>query len=111
VPENIWLLLDMPDAACDRHFGFERSERIPARKASMGLNSQLQKIIRHVVSFPLVLVCFGGLSPASRIRQAANHPPNTSAICALKPLTRSCSPGAGLPGRSGKKGYTQDNGE
>jgi hypothetical protein len=50
VPENIWLLLDMPDAACDRHFGFERSECVPACKASMSLDSQLQKITRHIVS-------------------------------------------------------------
>ncbi|WP_147394034.1 hypothetical protein [Paraburkholderia sp. BL23I1N1] len=47
VPENIRLLHDMPDAACNRHFGVERSERIPARKASMGLDSKFQKIIRH----------------------------------------------------------------
>jgi hypothetical protein len=53
VRENIWLLFDMPDAACNRHFGFERFERVPARQASMSLDGQRQKITRHIVSFTI----------------------------------------------------------
>jgi hypothetical protein len=62
VPEHIWRLFDTPDIVADRHFGFESSERVPARKTSMSLDGQRQKSIRWLA--------WSGREPVAKHRQA-----------------------------------------